>query len=685
MNKPFSQDNKVGKLHTSLGKDHLVLLRFDGHSGIDDLFEFNVDALSHEANIDLTKIIGTHATVELDSMSLDKSFFDGVVTEAEWTGVQENGNTYNLVLRPWFWLASRRRNQRIFHNMNVVQIVEEVLGEYSGHGESPFEVTLIRDYPELEYTVQYRESDFAFVARQLERFGIHYYFIHEEGSHKLVLNDNMDNFPVIDQGVVPFYPVDGQHRPPEEHFWHWQPRRLLTTGAIALTDYNFKTPVSQMMTENVGDAKYDNGQIESFDYPGDYLDRQRGSEVVKLRTLQERSNDHFHSAVGDVISLNAGFRVTVGGQQVPGILGEEFLCARVDYSFRSQAYGSGDSGDDGYAYTASYIMTPVTEPFEPELITPRPIVHGPQTAAVVGDGEIDCDEYGRIKVHFHWDRDKAYSMRCRVSQNWAGKGWGGMIIPRIGMEVVVEFLEGDPDQPLVTGCVYNGKNDPPYALPANKTNSVFKTDTHQGSGFNELTFEDEKDQEKIYMHGQKDQEIHIENNREKRVDNDQFETVGRDKSITVGQDHTEAVGRDARHNVGQDVNYTVGRDQIENYGKDHVHNVGNIHKQAIYADHLVSVGRNVEQEVSGKMTDNVVDSITTNTGKHTLMAYEKFTIKGPGCSITLGGGTIELKAAQINLKGNVSMGGAGSAQVPTLSGAANKALPLVEECPKEGE
>ena len=685
MNKPFSQDNKVGKLYTALGKDHMVLLRFDGHSSIDELFEFNVEALSHEPNIDFNPLIGTHATLELDSMSGDKSYFDGVVTEAEWTGVKENGNTYNLVLRPWFWLATRRRNQRIFHNMDVVSIVEQVLGEYSGHGDTSFEVNLTRSYPELEYTVQYRESDFAFVARQLERFGIHYFFVHEEGAHKLVLNDNMDDFPEIDQGTVPFYPIDGQHRPPEEHFWHWQPRRVLTTGAMTLTDYNFKTPVSQMLTEQVGDAQYDNGQIESYDYPGDYLDRGRGTEVVNLRTLQERSRDHFHSVVGDVVSLNAGCRVTVGGQQVPGILDEEFLCVRVDYSFRSQAYGSGNSGDDGYAYTASYIMSPVTEPFEPERVTPRPIVHGPQTATVVGGGEIDCDEYGRILVRFHWDRDQANSMRCRVSQNWAGKGWGGMIIPRIGMEVVVEFLEGDPDLPLVTGCVYNGKNSVPYALPANKTKSVFKTDTHQGGGFNELTFEDEKDQEKIYMHGQKDQEIHIENDREKRVDNDQFETVGRDKSISVGQDHTEAVGRDAVHNIAQDVKYTVGRDQIENYGKDHVHNVGNIHKQAIYADHLISVGRNVEHEVSGKMTVNVVESITTNTGKHTLMAYEKFTIKGPGGSITIGPSGIELKAAKIDLKGMVTMGGSGSAQVPTLSGAANNALPLVEECPKEGE
>ena len=684
MNAPFKQDNQVGKLTTSLGTDYLVLLRFDGVSAVDDLFEFRVEALCTEANMDFDPLIGTHATVAIDSMSKDSDvFFDGIITEAQWTGEQENGNTYTLILRPWFWLGTRRRNQRIWHNMNVQEIIENLLQDYATQGQPAFRMDLTRSYPELEYTVQYRETDFNFISRQLERFGIHYYFEHTDGNHVLVMTDDMDSFPEVDQGTIPYFPVDGQHRPEEEHFWIWKPRRVLTTGSMTLTDYNFKFPKTQMLTMQDGDAEYENGKIESYDYPGDYLDSGRGKQVVQLRSLQERSLDHFHTVRGDAVSLNAGHRVKAGGQAPKGIKGIQYLCVRAHYVFNSQAYGTGGAGSDGYAYTAEYQMTPVSEPFEPVRTTPRPIVHGPQTATVVGEGEIDCDQYGRIWVHFHWDRDRAYSMRCRVSQNWASKGWGGMVIPRIGMEVVVEFLEGDPDQPIVTGCVYNGANDPPYALPANKTKSVFKTDTHQGSGFNELTFEDEKDQELIYMHGQKDQEIHIEHNREKRVDNDQFETVGRDKSISVGQDHTEAVARDARHTIGRDVYYDVTQNQIENYGKDHIHNVGNIHKQTVYSDHLVEVGGNVQETVNGKYSLNVVDAITNNTGKHTLMAFEKFTIKGPGGKITIDGSGITLTAAKINLKGNVSMGGGGSAQVPTLSGAANKGLPLVEECPKE--
>jgi len=301
---------------------------------------------------------------------------------------------------------------------------------------------------------------------------------------------------------------------------------------------------------------------------------------------------------------------------------------------------------------------------------------GPKPCATDG-------KYGRILVRFHWDLADAYSMRCRVSQSWAGNGWGGMVIPRIGMEVLVEFLDGDPDQPLVTGCVYNGRNNTPYPLPAGKTKSVFKTDTHKGSGFNELTFDDDKDNELIFMHGQKDQEIVILNDRSKSIGRDESNSIGRDRNQTVGQDETMSVGRDQRETIGRDVVYTVGQNQQESYGKDHVHVVGNIHKQDIYADHLLQIGRNFEGTVSGKFTLDVTGSITNNTATHTLMAFQKFVIKGPSGKITLDAAGITLEAPMINLKGMVKMGGSGSAQVPTLQGAANDALPLVEECVKQ--
>ncbi len=679
MNKIFKQDTRLGKLTTALGKDVLVLLRLNGTDRVNGLFEYVVEALSTDPNINFDELIGTHATVEIESHDHGPSYFDGIVTQARWLGSGENGMQYAMTLNPWLWLAGRRRNQRIFHDATVVEILEELFEPYAGLGDPHLENRLKKDYPKLEYTVQYRESDLAFACRMMERFGITYHFTHAEGSHTMVLTDTVEEHKPLPGDIRPFKGVDGHHNHEDEHFWEWHPERNLTTGAIRLTDWNFKSPTASMEVDRMGDAAYAQGQIESYDFPGDYLEQGRGRVVAALRTDQERAQDNRHRALGDCTSLSSGMTVGLSGDEIPGATGETYLCLEATHTYVSEGYGSGTSSGD-YAYTGSYVLTPVATPLAPPRVTPRPIVHGPQTAVVVGEGEIDCDEYGRILVHFPWDLDKDYSMRCRVSQNWASKGWGGMVIPRIGMEVVVEFIEGDPDMPLVTGCVYNGKNDPPYPLPAAKTKSVFKTDTHQGAGFNELTFEDEKDQELIYMHGQKDQQIDILNDRSKAIGRDQSENVGRDKSISVGQDHTETIGRDARHNVGRDVIYDVAENQQEKYGKDHVHYVGNIHKQDIYADHLIQTGRNREETVKGRYTLNVNQSITNNTKTHTLMAFEKFVIKGPGGKITIDASGITLESMKINLKGMVSMGGGGSAQVPTLQGAANKGLPLVEEC-----
>ncbi len=550
MSAPFTQDARMGKLTTVLGPDTLVLLRFDGADYVNDLFEYRVEALSAEPNLDFDGLIGTHASVEIESQNDGIRAYDGIVTEAKWAGVGENGNRYALTLRPWFWLAGRRRNQRIFHDMTVVQIIEELLAPYGGLGDPALEVKLTATYPALEYTVQYRESDLAFATRLMERFGISYHFAHQVGSHTLVLTDTIDNHSVIPGGERAYKPVDSASQSGDERFWEWHPERRLTTGAVRLTDYNFKTPQAAMEVERVGDAAYAEGQIESYDYPGDYLDQEQGKDVVGLRILQERGQDIRHRAVGDCTSLGAGMTLTLTGDQVNGVRGADYLCLMARHSYVSDAYGSGGTDSAGEAYSGEYVLIPTTVPLAPERKTPMPAVQGPQTAVVVGEGEIDCDEYGRILVHFHWDLNKAYSMRCRVSQNWASKGWGGMVIPRIGMEVVVEFLEGDPDKPLVTGCVYNGKNTAPYALPKHKTRSTFRTDTHLGEGYNELRFEDEKGREEIHLHAQLDHSVKVLNHQTNRVDRTKVESIGAASLREVKFVDVHNIGMDMTVNVG---------------------------------------------------------------------------------------------------------------------------------------
>ncbi|WP_298362880.1 type VI secretion system Vgr family protein [uncultured Litoreibacter sp.] len=623
MNAIFSQDARLGQLTTVLGKDVLVLLRFTGTDYVNDLFEYTVDCLSTQQNIDFDQIIGTHASVQINSQNNGPRHFDGIVTQAIWSGAGENGHKYQLTLRPWFWLAGRRRNQRIFHNMTVVQIIEKLLQPYAALGDPALQVDLVEDYRVLEYTVQYRESDMEFAMRLMERFGISYHFRHAHGSHTLVLTDAVDSHDMVAGSSRVYKPYDGHHNTEAEHFWGWFPERRLTTGAMRLTDYNFKTPNAAMEVDRTGDAKYEQGQIESYDYPGDYLEQGVGKDVVGLRTLAERGQDRRHRAVGDCTSLGAGMRLSLTGDHVDGVKGADYLCLTASHSYVSDAYGTMDGeaqkqGSDGYAYKGAYVLMPVTAPLAPERKTRIPVVQGPQTAVVVGEGEIDCDEYGRILVHFHWDLDAAYSMRCRVSQNWASKGWGGMIIPRIGMEVMVEFLEGDPDKPIVTGCVYNGQNDAPYELPKHKTKSVFRSDTHKGTGYNEITFEDERNEEEIYVHGQKDQNIHIENHRAKRIDRSQSESVGNHKTIEVARHHKEAIGGNMRLVVGAAKNGQFGARSLLGETSPLAYKDSFLRKTPYQMDRLLDADAtrgNMEVIVSGNNTLSVAQTMTEKIGK----------------------------------------------------------------------
>ena len=486
MNARFQQDQRMGSLSSVLGKDVLNLLRFDGEEHLNGLFTYRIEALANTDDLDFNALISTHATVSLKSYDLPETPFDGIITEGEMLGQGENGWRYAFTLKPWFWLLGLRRKQQIYHEKTVVEILDELFGPYSGLGKPAVEKRLTGSYPTLEYTVQYRESDLDFATRLMERFGISYHFKHDEGSHTLVLTDTAISHDDLPGGAREYQMADnGKTSRDAEHFWDMRPSQRLTTGKIRLTDYNFKTPNAAMETDRDGAAPYEEGSIESYDYPGDYLAQNPGKGVARLRVDQERGQDPRHRAVGDCASLRAGQKVKITGDKVPGV--DKTLCLSAQHTYTSGGYGTTENGEPNYE--GSYLLMPAETPLAPERKTTLPVVQGPQTAVVVGEGEIDCDEYGRILVKFHWDLDARHSMRCRVSQNWAGKGWGGMVLPRIGMEVVVEFLEGDPDKPLVTGCVYNGKNDVPYPLPAHKTKSVLRSDSHKSGGYNEVVFE----------------------------------------------------------------------------------------------------------------------------------------------------------------------------------------------------
>lgn len=646
MNAPFQQSTRMGALSTVLGADVLALLRLSAEEHVNDLFVYRVEALSTQDNIDFDTLVGTHATVSLKSFSHPDVPFDGIVTEAAFVGLHENGWRYELTLRPWFWLAGRRRNQRIYHNKTVVEILDELLAPYGALGQPAMEKRLSGTYPPLEYTVQYRESDLEFATRLMERFGISYYFEHGPGNHTLVLTDAMTAHDALPGGSRKFLISPDNHRANEEHFWAMAPSRRITTGAVRLTDYNFKTPKVAMEVDRSGDAAYAEGQIESYDYPGVYPDAGQGRNVAGLRVAQERGQDHRHRAVGDVTSLRAGLTVAVKGDKVAGI-NDPCLCLTARHTYTTEGYASGQGSDDA-TYEGAYVLLPTTAPLAPERKTRVPVVQGPQTARVVGEDEVDCDEYGRILVHFHWDLDDRYSMRCRVSQNWAGSGWGGMVIPRVGMEVVVEFLEGDPDKPLVTGCVYNGRNAPPAALPDHKSRSVFKTKSHKGEGFNELTFEDKAGDEFIYMHAQKNLDLHVKNSRQKRVEFDDNATIGNNSTLAVAANRTE--------NIDGAMDMTVKGALSEK----------------IDGDRGITVGGGFATTAGG--------NLTLKSDGEIILDASKITLVSGGAAVVVQGGAVNV-APVLNV-GSASPGAAAIPAIPAvLKAAAGEGSPFVSHCP----
>ncbi|MEO1347026.1 MAG: type VI secretion system tip protein TssI/VgrG, partial [Pseudomonadota bacterium] len=539
---------------------------------------------------------------------------------------------------------------------------KEVLSAYVGFGSPHLESRVTGDYPILEYTVQYGESDADFVRRQLERHGISWSWQHEAGNHTLVLTDASFSLPEIPGASRPYYGVGGFHQHDEEHFSLWSSGQRITTGAVRLTEYNFKIPMAAQEVGHMGDATHPGGDIESYDWPGDYLKQSEGQGVVNTRVEAERGQAPRHEAEGDVISLSAGWRVSLRGDEVPGATGKTFVCLKAQHRFRAQAYGTGESGGDETPYEGSYVLMPDDTPYRPEQRTVGPRVQGPETAVVVGEGEIDCDEHGRILCQFHWDLESAHTMRVRVSQSWASKGWGGMVIPRIGMEVIVEHLRGDPDKPIVTGCVYNGKNDAPYPLPEHKTRSTFKTDTHQGEGFNELRFEDESGQEKIYVHAQRDRNSKVENNQSERVNVNKVESVGHDKASEIENNLLQAVGGSMDLRVGPgnkgivapagakerpeglpnvpvqygpagsnpgagDLSISVERNKIQSVGANHDEKV----RQNKYSD----VGKSYHLDVRNEILITAGDRITLTCGQTRVVMEDNGTITVNGKTMVI--------------------------------------------------
>lgn len=548
-----TQTTRIGSLTTALGKDKLVLTRFEASEGLSQLFEFTAEALSDDVNIDFNPAIGEKCCVSLKTHGDTVRHFHGILVGTQWLGAANERYAYRLRIRPWFWLLTQTSDCRIFKDMSVPDILRDVFNHHGGFAK--FETSLSSNYPQLKYCVQYRESDYQFACRLMEEFGIYYYFRHSEDSHVMVLSDGLSSHkPKTGGEKLTFrkYEEDNRHR--EEHVFAWIPERSFNTGKVIFNDFDYKKPKSSLLTDTEKGGGYQNDKLVHYDYPGRYKEESKGKDLALVRLQSSQAMDHRFNATGDAPHCAPGALVSLAEHPEPSQNNKRFLVVNATHSYTADTYRTSGSGGGGNVYSGNYEFLPADIPFRAPQITPKPRIYGPQTAIVCGSGEIDVDEDGCITVQFHWDRDKKPSRKVRLAQVWAGKNWGGIYIPRVGMEVVVEFMEGDPDRPLVVGAVYNSENTHPYKLPKDKTLAGVKSKTDGGSGYNEFVFDDKKGSELVRMHAERDHEMKIEN--------DQRRDIGNDISVKVGNNQTMKIGNVLEVTAQSKIEFKVGQSKI---------------------------------------------------------------------------------------------------------------------------
>jgi type VI secretion system secreted protein VgrG len=513
---------------TPLGQDKLLLKAVSGEEQISSLFHFRLEMVSEDQKIDFSAIVGKQITVTLLLNDGTKRYINGVVSRFTQEDSHIRLTTYYAEIHPWLWMLTKTRDCRIFQNKSVPQIVRSVFDEL---GFKDYRDNLKGTYPSLDYCVQYDESAFNFVSRLMEGAGIFYFFEHEEDKHTLVLGDDADAHKTCPGLKEARYQQSSIPHTDDHVITRCSIEEQVVTGKFAHDDFNFETPSTDLKVEVTGAGS----EMRIYEYPGGFLKKGDGEKIANLRLEACEHPGKTLRGEGHVRAFTSGYKFDLKNHYRSD--------ANKTYVLRSVSIAATQE-----SYTNSFEAFPVDVPFRPQRVTPRPVIMGTQTAIVVGKSgeEIWTDKYGRIKVQFHWDQkgknDENSSCWIRVDYGWAGKQWGGIFLPRIGQEVIVSYLEGDPDRPLVTGALYNAQQVVPYTLPAEQTKSTIKSNTSKGGqGFNEIRFEDKKDSEEIYFHAQKDQLIEVLNNRTKTVTKNEKNTIKgtRDQTVTGNETHTD--------------------------------------------------------------------------------------------------------------------------------------------------
>lgn len=568
----FNQASRLAKITSPLGPDVLLLNQMGGGEELGRLFSYELQLTSLDANIDLNQLLGKPMSVGVQLADGGERHFHGIVARCSQDIDQGQFASYQVTLRPWFWLLSRTSDCRIFQNLSIPQIIKQVFRDL---GFSDFEDALSRPYREWEYCVQYRETSFDFVSRLMEQEGIYYFFRHEQDRHVLVLADAYGAHTTVPgYASIPYYPKDEQQRE-RDHMHNWHLARNVQPGSLELNDYDFQRPSARIDVRSAIPREHTAGDYPLYDYPGTYVQSEDGEHYARTRIEALHTQHEQIEFSGNARGLGSGhlFSLTGFSRQDQN---REYLIVGIRYYITQESLESG-AGAGSAQFESSLNCIPAQQSYRALQSTHRPEVKGPQTAVVVGPKgeEIWTDQYGRVKVHFHWDRhdqsNENSSCWIRVSQSWAGKNWGSMQIPRIGQEVIVSFLEGDPDRPIITGRVYNAEQTVPYDLPENATQSGMKSRSSKGgtpANFNEIRMEDKKGLEQLYIHAERNQDIVVEVDESHSVGHDRNKSIGHNETVTIGNNRLRIVKQEDILSVGQRKTDSISQSYVIEVGEN---------------------------------------------------------------------------------------------------------------------
>lgn len=659
----IAQEHRRIAITTPLGKDVLLLRGFTGSEAVSQLFHFDLDLLSEKDSIQFQDVVGKNVTLRIYDDKGNARSWNGFISRFSQGSQDRRLTAYRATMVPWLWFLTRTSDCRIFQGKKAPEIIQQIFQDLSF---PDFKLRLYGDFQKRDYCVQYRETDFNFVSRLMEEEGICYYFEHAEGKHTLILaNDSAAHDPCPNQKTARC-DFRGGNVVYEDVVTEWQYNEEFRPGAWAQTDYNFETPSTSLAVTVNGENRY-----EIYEYPGEYGVRPAGESLAKIRLQEQAAPSKVFQGASGCRYFSAGYQFTLQ-DHYRSDLNQAYLITSVRHMATQGAnYQVGAAGGEELTYRNNLECIPAATIYRPPRVTPEPFVQGCQTALVVGPAgeEIYTDKYGRVKVQFYWDREgkKNENSSCwvRVSHPWAGQGWGAVSIPRIGQEVIVDFLEGDPDRPIIVGRVYNAEQMPPFGMPGGAVVSGVKSNsTKGGGGYNEISLNDTKGTELINIHAQYDQQKKVEHDERVNIGNDRTEQVGHDEKITIGNNRTEKVGVNENITIGSNRTESVGANETISIGSNRTETVGSNESITVALTRTRNVGINemVNIGAAQEITIGGLQALTVGAVRaKTVGAAETATI-GANQTVTVGANqTVSVGSNQtVTVASNVSRSSGGN-------------------------